>query len=173
MNGSDASGSAAASAAGETPVPPATSPGTDRRTVALGALAVLPDEVIDNIIGRLGTKDLMAAACVSSVLYVFCMEEPTWLAACFREYKGEVLRFDRSWRQTVLNKLSEEKGVERRDLKEPLHFKDFQSMFLYRRWYRCHVKLEAFEGDTGHVERRAALSPDEFRHSYDGRRPVR
>ncbi|CAI7919963.1 unnamed protein product, partial [Closterium sp. NIES-53] len=106
------------------------------------------------------------------VLYVFCMEEPTWLAACFREYKGEVLRFDRSWRQTVLNKLSEEKGVERRDLKEPLHFKDFQSMFLYRRWYRCHVKLEAFEGDTGHVERRAALSPDEFRHSYDGRRPV-
>ncbi|CAI5494213.1 unnamed protein product [Closterium sp. Naga37s-1] len=87
---------------------------------------------------------------LSGVLYVFCMEEPTWLAACFREYKGEVLRFDRSWRQTVLNKLSEEKGVERRDLKEPLHFKDFQSMFLYRRWYRCHVKLEAFEGDTGH-----------------------
>ncbi|CAI5981270.1 unnamed protein product [Closterium sp. NIES-64] len=157
--------------------------GTDRRTAALGALAVLPDEVIDNIIGRLGTKDLMAAACVSRqapfsarrqapVLYVFCMEEPTWLAECFREYKGEVLRFDRSWRQTVLNKLSEEKGVECRDLKEPLHFKDFQSMFLYRRWYRCHVKLEAFEGDTGHVERRAGLSPDEFRHSYDGRRPV-
>ncbi|CAI5464831.1 unnamed protein product [Closterium sp. Yama58-4] len=233
-------------AAGETPVPPATPSGSDRRTVALGALAVLPDEVIDNIIGRLGPKDLMAAACVSrqvpfsdgppslpfpppappphspcvsarSVLYVFCMEEPTWLAACFREYKGEVLRFDRSWRQTVLNKcaagngrvvagrreggkvgnksrgalrvelgtgggwgvrdgigrrLSEEKEVERRDLKEPLHFKDFQSMFLYRRWYRCHVKLEAFEGDTGHVERRAGLTPEEFRQSYDGRRPV-
>ncbi|GJP47702.1 hypothetical protein CLOM_g6874 [Closterium sp. NIES-68] len=172
MSGDDGVGSAAAAAAGETPVASATSPGSDRRSVALGALAVLPDDVIDNIIRRLGPKDLMAAACVSSVLYVFCVEEPTWLAACFREYKGEVLRFDASWRQTVLNKLSEEKGVERRVLKPPLHFKDFQSMFLYRRWYRCHVKLETFEGDTGHVERRAGVTPDEFRRSYDGRRPV-
>lgn len=49
----------------------------------------------------------------------------------------------------------------------------FGSMFLYKRWYRCHIALESFTADKGVIERRANLSLEEFRTKYDGKKPVR
>lgn len=46
-------------------------------------------------------------------------------------------------------------------------------MFLYKRWYRCNIALESFACDTGVIERRENLSLDEFRSTYDGKKPVR
>lgn len=58
-------------------------------------------------------------------------------------------------------------------LKPPLHFDGFGSMFLYKRWYRCHIALESFAADTGVIERRENLSSEEFHTKYDGKKPVR
>lgn len=48
----------------------------------------------------------------------------------------------------------------------------FSSMFLYRRWYRCHVALDSFALDKGAVERKRGLMPEEFTAIYDGKKPV-
>nr|XP_024381426.1 F-box protein At1g78280-like isoform X2 [Physcomitrium patens] len=57
-------------------------------------------------------------------------------------------------------------------VKPPLRFDGFSSMFLYKRWYRCNIALESFACDTGVIERRENLSLDEFRSTYDGKKPV-
>ncbi|PKA49531.1 F-box protein [Apostasia shenzhenica] len=56
--------------------------------------------------------------------------------------------------------------------KHPLQFDGFNSVFLYRRWYRCFTSLDMFSLDSRDVERRANLSMEEFQHNYDGKRPV-
>eukprot|EP00897_Mesotaenium_endlicherianum_P001635 jgi/Mesen1/149/ME1130687C07576 len=45
-------------------------------------------------------------------------------------------------------------------------------MYLYRRWYRCHVALDSFAADDGVIDRRTGLSPHEFLEQYDGNKPV-
>ena len=46
-------------------------------------------------------------------------------------------------------------------------------MFLYKRWYRCHIALESFAADSDAIERRENLSSEEFCSKYDGKKPVR
>jgi hypothetical protein len=48
----------------------------------------------------------------------------------------------------------------------------FNSLYLYRRWYRCFTTLSSYSFDTGHVERKDDLSLDQFRSQYDGKCPV-
>jgi hypothetical protein len=55
----------------------------------------------------------------------------------------------------------------------PLLPAGFNSLYLYRRWYRCFTTLNNFSFDDGHVERKDDLSLDQFRFEYDGKAPVR
>ncbi|VAH33721.1 unnamed protein product [Triticum turgidum subsp. durum] len=48
----------------------------------------------------------------------------------------------------------------------------FNSLYLYRRWYRCFTTLSSYSFDNGHVERKDDLSLDHFRSQYDGKGPV-
>jgi tRNA(Arg) A34 adenosine deaminase TadA len=48
----------------------------------------------------------------------------------------------------------------------------FYSIFLYRRWYRCHVDTRQFGVDTGVIDRRHNISFEEFVSTYDGKKPV-
>lgn len=47
----------------------------------------------------------------------------------------------------------------------------FNSLFLYRRWYRCFTALGAFYKDDGFLERKN-ISLDEFCADYSGKKPV-
>ncbi|KAK1257510.1 F-box protein [Acorus gramineus] len=49
--------------------------------------------------------------------------------------------------------------------------KGFNSLFLYRRWYRCFTRLDAFSVENGNIERRKDLSEQEFQSEYDGQKP--
>ena len=49
----------------------------------------------------------------------------------------------------------------------------FNSLYLYRRWYRSFTTLSSYSFDNGHVERKDDLSLDKFRSLYDGKSPVR
>lgn len=49
----------------------------------------------------------------------------------------------------------------------------FNSLYLYRRWYRCFTTLSSFSFEDAHVERKDDLSLDQFRSQYDGKSPVR
>ncbi|KAK0577352.1 hypothetical protein LWI29_031768 [Acer saccharum] len=142
----------------------------DRRLDALGDLIVLPDEVICSILELLTPRDLGRLACVSSVMYIFCNEEPLWMIQCLKRSNGQ-FQYKGSWKKTTLH--FEEPPIEYKEsCRRPLQFDGFYSSFLYRRLYRCHTSLSGFSFDDGNVERKKVLTREEFDHECGGMEPV-
>jgi hypothetical protein len=132
----------------------------DRRTDALGDLRVLPDETICSILERLTPRDAARVACVSSVMYILSNEEPLWMTLCLRGASG-FLQYKGSWKKTALhNENLPDKYKEWH--RPPLHFDGFNSLFLYRRLYRCHTTLDTFYTVGGNVERIKDISLKDF-----------
>jgi hypothetical protein len=144
----------------------------DRRPQGLGVFNVLDDELLCGILNQLAPRTLGTLACVSSVFYILCNEEPLWMQLCLHQHQGGVLQFQNSWRHSTLLKMGfVKKGTTM--FKPPMHFDGFSSLFLYRRWYRCHVVLDSFAMDQGVIDRREHLSLKDFQAFYDGKKPVR
>ncbi|XP_051118418.1 lysine-specific demethylase JMJ21 [Andrographis paniculata] len=143
----------------------------DRRSEALGDLRVLPDEVLCIILANLTPLDVARLSCVSSVMYILCNEEPLWMTLCLSvvirdlEYKG-------SWKKSALHQLDLLHKYTEAPPKQTLYFDGFNSLFLYRRFYRCNTTLKEFYFDDGNVERRENISLEEFHKDYDGQKPV-
>ncbi|KAG8632916.1 hypothetical protein MANES_18G065400v8 [Manihot esculenta] len=142
----------------------------DRRQEALGYLNVLPDELVCAILEYLTPRDVARLSCVSSVMYILCNEEPLWMSLCLKRVDGP-LQYEGSWKKTALNLENVPAEYKERCGKQ-LHFDGFNSLFLYRRLYRCNVALHEFSFDFGNVERKKGLSSEEFFHQYDGTKPV-
>ncbi|TKY74386.1 F-box protein [Spatholobus suberectus] len=142
----------------------------DRRTDALGDLRVLPDEILCAILERLTPRYAARVACVSSVMYILCNEEPLWMSLCLKGASG-LLQYKGSWKKTALhNENLPDKYKEYH--RGPLCFDGFNSLFLYRRLYRCHTTLDAFYADNGNVERIKDISLKDFYNEYDAKKPV-
>ncbi|CAM8946398.1 unnamed protein product [Rhodiola kirilowii] len=142
---------------------------SDRRSAALGSLRVFPDEIVCEILDHLTFRDVGRLACVSSVMYIFCNEEPLWMTLCLKTAKGQ-LQYQGSWKKTALH---QENLLDRYvPCARPLQFNGFNSIFLYRRLYRCYTTLNNFSFDDGNVERRKDISIEEFSRDYDGKKPV-
>ncbi|KFK42213.1 hypothetical protein AALP_AA2G226200 [Arabis alpina] len=141
----------------------------DRRPDALGDLSVLPDETICFLLEFLAPRDVANLACVSSVTYILCNEEPLWMSLCLKSAKGP-LEYKGSWKKTTLH--IEGVTQENDAYKKPLHFDGFNSLYLYKRFYRCNASLDGFSFDNGNVERRREISLDEFSKEYDSKKPV-
>ncbi|KAL3733117.1 hypothetical protein ACJRO7_022611 [Eucalyptus globulus] len=144
----------------------------DRRPDALGNLRVLPDEVVCSILENLSPRDVALLSCVSSAMYILCNEEPLWMSLCLNLKRSDkLLQYRGSWKETTLSLLNlPTKYIE--TCRKRLHFDGFNSLFLYRRLYRCHTTLNGFSVDSGNVERKNDISLEEFRHEYDGKKPV-
>uniref|UniRef100_A0A1D1Z0D8 F-box protein At1g78280 n=1 Tax=Anthurium amnicola TaxID=1678845 RepID=A0A1D1Z0D8_9ARAE len=141
----------------------------DRRPEALGDLRVLPDELFCPILDRLSPRDLGRLSCVSSVMYILCNEEPLWMNLCLRV--AGPLEYKVSWKKTMLYRQNLSTKVSEPHEK-PLKFDGFNSLFLYRRWYRCFATLETFSMDKGDLERKKDMSLGEFYANYDVQKPV-
>ncbi|CAN0889949.1 Lysine-specific demethylase JMJ21 [Linum grandiflorum] len=140
----------------------------DRRSDALGDLRVIPDELIASILELLTPRDVANLACVSSVMYIFCNEEPLWMSLCLSSARGQI-QYKGSWKKTTLHLENvEDKGHSGRQIV----FDGFSSLYLYRRLYRCNTTLDSFTFDGGNVERKKEISLEEFQHQYDGKKPV-
>ncbi|KAI6687816.1 hypothetical protein NL676_024644 [Syzygium grande] len=144
----------------------------DRRPGALGDLCVLPDEVICSILENFSPRDVARLSCVSSAMYILCNEEPLWMSLCLNSKRSDkLLQYRGSWKETTLYLENlPTKYIE--TCRKRLHFDGFNSLFLYRRLYRCHTTLNGFSMDSGNVERKNDISLEEFRHEYDGKKPV-
>ncbi|KAK6277496.1 F-box domain - like 10 [Theobroma cacao] len=147
-----------------------TFPLEDRRADALGNLKSLPDELICTILDYLTPRDIARLACVSSVMYIFCNEEPLWMSLCLKKLNGP-LQYKGFWKKTVLH-LENLANEFIEHCRKPLQFDGFSSLFLYRRLYRCHTTLDGFSFDDGNVERQKDLSAEQFHREYDGNKPV-
>ncbi|KAJ3673406.1 hypothetical protein LUZ60_006780 [Juncus effusus] len=141
----------------------------DRRPAALGDLAVLPDETICSVLDLLSPTDLARLSSVSSVMYIFCNEEPLWMNKCLST--GGPLEYKGSWKKTTLirQNLCADKNE---TSNKPLHFDGFFSLFLYKRWYRCHTSLSSFSLDSDDLERKKDISLNDFSLNYDGKNPI-
>ncbi|KAK4365163.1 hypothetical protein RND71_016521 [Anisodus tanguticus] len=142
----------------------------DRRAAALGDLRILPDEILCDILTYLTPPHVARLSCVSSVMYILCNEEPLWMSLCI-DIADRQLQYKGSWKRTALDRLNVTFG-NNESCQKPLHFDGFNSLFLYRRFYRCYTSLNGFYYDTGNVERAKNLSIEEFRDKYDGQKPV-
>ncbi|CAK9313061.1 unnamed protein product [Citrullus colocynthis] len=142
----------------------------DRRPEALGDFRILPDEVINTILENLTPRDVSRLACVSSVMYILCNEEPLWMSLCLNSAKGP-LQYKGSWKETTLHLENVPRGYEE-PCRKQLQFDGFNSIFLYRRFYRCHTTLDGFYLDAGNVERKDDLSLEEFQNEFDGKKPI-
>ncbi|XP_008804772.2 F-box protein At1g78280 [Phoenix dactylifera] len=141
----------------------------DRRPDALGDLRVLPDDFLCAILELLSPPDLARLACVSSVMYMLCNEEPLWMNQCLKV--GGLLEYKGSWKKTTLHRQNIYPKNEE-TCRKPLQFDGFYSFFLYRRWYRCFTTLNSFSLDSRDLERKKDLTLDEFHSEYDGKKPV-
>ncbi|XP_030947080.1 F-box protein At1g78280 isoform X1 [Quercus lobata] len=142
----------------------------DRRTDALGDLSVLPDETVCVILEYLTPRDVARFACVSSVMYILCNEEPLWMSLCLKSLNGP-LQYKGSWKKTALY-VEHLPSEYEEPCRKPLYFDGFNSLFLYRRLYRSNTTLNGFSFDKGTVERKEDLSLEEFYHQYEGKKPV-
>ncbi|KAE9603865.1 putative transcription factor & chromatin remodeling &Metalloenzymes JmjC family [Lupinus albus] len=142
----------------------------DRRIDGLGNLRVLPDEILCAILELLTPRDAARVACVSSVMYILCNEEPLWMSLCLKGVSG-LLQYKGSWKKTALHNENLPDKYKEHD-RRPLHFDGFNSLFLYRRLYRCHTTLDAFYADNGNVERIKDISLKDFYDVYDAKKPV-
>ncbi|KAI7753357.1 hypothetical protein M8C21_011119 [Ambrosia artemisiifolia] len=142
----------------------------DRRPDGLGDFIVLPDEIVCSILNLLSPPDVARLACASSVMYILCNEEPLWMNLCLSKENRE-LQYKGSWKRTTLHGLQ---VLDKCDdpCKKPLHFDGFNSLFLYKRFYRCYTRLDGFAFDQGNVERKTDLSLEEFVQQYDAQKPV-
>ncbi|GLI68561.1 hypothetical protein VaNZ11_013027, partial [Volvox africanus] len=107
------------------------------------------------------------------ILRVFACEEPLWLGLCLKQEEG-VIEYKANWRQTALATYTA-KPVPPAAIEaaaRPLPpLPGLSSLFLYKRWYRCHVDLASFLPPPGAptVDRvpAATMSPTEFFQRYD------
>ncbi|KAF3781067.1 F-box protein [Nymphaea thermarum] len=146
-------------------------PPKDRRPDALGDLTVLSDELLCAIFESLPPSDIGRLACVSSVLYIFCNEEPLWMGICLRR-AGGLFEYRGTWKATALCEYFGFLPGCVDPCRKPMCFDGFSSMFLYKRWYRCFTALDGFSMDIGKVERKTNLTLEEFSVEYDGKKPV-
>ncbi|KAL3514196.1 hypothetical protein ACH5RR_026913 [Cinchona calisaya] len=139
-------------------------PPADRRVEALGDLRHLPDETLCSILTYLSPHDVGRLSCVSSVMCIFCNEDPLWMTLCLKNVNRQ-LEYKGSWKRTTLHQLNLLTEYEKSPGK-PLHFDGFYSLFLYPRLYRCYT-LDGFSFDDGNVDRKKDLSLQEFYKDYD------
>ncbi|KAM7253241.1 hypothetical protein ACFE04_025859 [Oxalis oulophora] len=143
----------------------------DRRPDALGNLHRLPDELISVMLENLTPRDFARLSCVSSVMYILCNDEPQWMTLCLKRASG-LLQYKGSWKKTTLHLENLPDEIVDNCRGSSLHFDGFSSMFLYKRFYRCHTSLNAFSFDDGNIERKIDLSVKEFSDNYDVKKPV-
>ncbi|KAI9907115.1 hypothetical protein PsorP6_003342 [Peronosclerospora sorghi] len=84
-------------------------------------------------------QTLLGLICVA-VFYVFCQEDPVWIAQCLRLHNGN-FSYYRSWKLTTFYPRDPRPLEELDKAFCLLRMKTFGSDFLYRRWCRCHMEL--------------------------------
>lgn len=123
------------------------------RSQGLGRLSILPDYLISYITFGLDIESVLVLSCASRVCRVFASEEPLWMHLAMQQYRGK-LSYKGSWRKTALCWWREGKTPEEdieRAMRPVPSLLGFESLFLYKRWYRCHVDLRDFFPPAQHI----------------------
>ena len=78
----------------------------DRRTVGLGYISVLTDELIIRIFRYLSAEQLSSKIILTShAFYIFCHEEDLWKNICLTKFGGD-FEYKGSWKVTTMSKIT-------------------------------------------------------------------
>jgi hypothetical protein len=103
------------------------------------AFAGVSDELLVYLTLFCEPLELLRLAEANSVFYVFCQEDPLWMAQCLRLHCGD-FSFHVNWKLTTF--FPREPRPPQLDAAfRPLAVRGFASDFLYRRWCRRHMQL--------------------------------
>ncbi|KAH0460372.1 hypothetical protein IEQ34_011035 [Dendrobium chrysotoxum] len=140
-------------------------PSTNIRNPGLGNLQILSDEVLVDILGLLGGRDLGILSSVSKSLYVFSTHEPLWRNLVLEELKGEFL-FYKSWRFTYISSVNPcfspfSTGP------STLCIRNFYSDYLFQSWLCANLEMKPEWLQRDNIERRRRLSLEEFVNCFE------
>ncbi|KAG1333885.1 F-box protein [Cocos nucifera] len=144
-------------------------PCANARNSGLGALRVLSDELLLDILGLLCGRDVAVLSAVSRSFYVFAGHEPLWKNLVLEELKGDFL-FDGSWKSTYVS------GIAPRSA--PSHgaaitIRNFYSDYLFQSWLCANLEMKPEWLERDNIERRRGISVEEFVESFEEpNRPV-
>ncbi|KAL6049812.1 tRNA wybutosine-synthesizing protein 4 [Balamuthia mandrillaris] len=131
------------------------------RDSGLGAIAVLEDSVVMELLHWCSAKDLCCLAQASKALYVFCHEEEPWKALCLSNFGGD-FQFQGSWKETYQHKAKPDFAVPH----VPLQVTNFYSDTLLEPWHCITMSLERFAA-VDNIDRRSGLSVEDFIAEYE------
>jgi len=141
------------------------------RNPGLGALRLLPDELLVDLLGWLDPRSLVACAPASHALYAFTSQEDLWKALAL-EGMTAPFRFGASWRETYLRRLIA--GGTKAGRGHPrVRVRGLFSDFLFQPWLCAVGALRPEWLRVENVDRRSNLSAEDFVELFDGPgRPV-
>eukprot|EP01044_Picomonas_judraskeda_P009280 COSAG03_NODE_1122_length_4774_cov_59.335401_3_plen_416_part_00 len=145
------------------------------RPPGLGRLHVLEDELLLQVLGWLGAKDLCTIASVSRAVYVFAHHEELWRALALQTLgqSGQPLRFKRSWKHTMCSWLALPGKYCHGS--RPIAVRGFYSDLLFQPWFCTVTGVDPRWLAVDNIPRRCAaeLSHDDFvREFEEPNRPV-
>ncbi|RLN32567.1 hypothetical protein BBJ28_00012135 [Nothophytophthora sp. Chile5] len=108
--------------------------------LAGSAFAAFSDELVAYFTLFCEPSELLRLSEVNSVFYVFCQEDPLWMAQCLRIHNG-AFSFHRNWKLTTFYPREPRPLAQLDAAFRPVAVRNFASDFLYRRWCRCHMEL--------------------------------
>ncbi len=142
------------------------------RATGLGHLSALADETLFAIFWFLSDVDLLSASEVSVIFHIFATDEALWRHLCLKQQTNKILgdfEFFGNWKWTHFKCKQMEGGRWRpasaiSPPKKSLQPIPLDSKFLFQKWYRAHVRLDAFV-ERGDIERRSCkqLGSEEFK----------
>lgn len=146
------------------------------RGPGLGALAMLPDEIIVEIFGLLAPKDLIRLSSSSKALYCFSNHEDLWKALTIQEFEGR-FQFQATWKDTYVHMTQQPAPRERRMKRadgQPtgirqerrLNVNNFYSDVLYQ-GHLCAMHPIPPRWLSGNLPRRHGLTPVQFRRDFE------
>lgn len=144
------------------------------RTPGLGRLHVLDDELVLQVLGMLGPKDLCTIAAVSRAVYVFSHHDDLWRAMALQTLgqSDQPVRFQRSWKHTMCSWVAlpgKYRGT------RPIAVRGFYSDLLFQPWFCTVTGVDPRWLAVDNIPRRRAaeLSHDDFVRDFEEpNRPV-
>ncbi|KAK8965955.1 F-box protein [Platanthera guangdongensis] len=135
-------------------------PSSNIRNPGLGNLRILSDELLLDVLGLLGGRDLGILSSVSKSLYVFSTHEPLWRNLVLDHLNGEFL-FTGSWRSTYISSIYPQFFPPSTG-PSTLRIRNFYSDHLFQSWLCANLEMKPKWLARDNIERRRNLSLEEF-----------
>jgi hypothetical protein len=135
----------------------------DTRTLSLGYLSMLSDELLIDLMNFFEPTELCKLAQSSKVLYIFTRDEDLWKEFCMDEFEGDWW-FQGTWRDTYIKRKNPGFIIPKSD--HAIRVQGFYSDLLFHTWQCTAVNIKQWDNGHETINRKNNLSYEEFAKEY-------